>query len=493
MDSAHTPPLDASVLIIGTGFGGLGMAINLKRAGIGPLLLLEKAADVGGCWRDNTYPGAACDVPSHLYSFSFEPKADWSRKFAPQPEIFAYLQHCARKYNILPHVRFNTEVAAASYDEAARQWQVETTDGRVFRARYLITACGQLSRPAYPRLPGVEQFAGTRFHSARWDHGYDLAGKTVAVVGTGASAIQFVPEIARKVRQLYLFQRTPPYVIPKPDRAYRAAEIGLLRRFPLLQTASRAGIYLQHEARAIAFAKITRAMELFELQFHRHLRKQIKDPELRARLTPDYPMGCKRILISNNYYEALNRPNVELVTDDIDHVEAQAVITRDGSRRRVDAIIYGTGFQATEFLAPMRVTGRGGRDLNGAWRDGAEAYLGITVPGFPNLFLLYGPNTNLGHNSIVYMLESQFAHVLQCIRHVEAHGLRAIDVRPEINRRYNDGIQRQVKHTVWNKGCSSWYIDANGRHTVNWPTFTLSYRQLTRHLDTADYHFEKEE
>ncbi|MGC8115719.1 flavin-containing monooxygenase [Metapseudomonas otitidis] len=473
------------VLIIGAGFGGIGLAIQLLKAGIRDFQILEKGDDVGGTWRDNSYPGAACDVPSHLYSYSFEPKADWSRKFAPQAEIFAYQRHCADKYGLRPHIRFGCEVAEATFDEGGGTWQVRSTAGETFRARALVSACGQLNRPAWPKVPGLERFRGALFHSARWDHGYSLEGKRVAVIGTGASAIQFVPQIAPKVARLSLFQRSAAYVIHKPDRAYRPWELALMRRLPALQKVDRLLKYVQHESRVLAFSVFPPLMKLMRARFHRHLARGIADPVLRQRLVPDYPLGCKRILISNDFYPALDRDNVEVVDCGISEVTEDAVIARDGRRIEVDAIILGTGFTATDFLAPMTLRGRGGRDLNEAWRDGAEAFLGISVSGFPNLFMLYGPNTNLGHNSILYMLESQFRYVLDGIRALD--GLRYLDLKPDVQHRFNQRLQQAVRHTVWEQGCQSWYKTADGRNTNNWPGFTFTYRRQTRRLELEHY------
>ncbi|MCY1278591.1 Baeyer-Villiger monooxygenase [compost metagenome] len=481
------PSSPVRVLIIGAGFGGLGLAIRLRQSGIEDFLILEKAGEVGGTWRDNSYPGAACDVPSHLYSFSFAAKTDWSRKFAPQAEIFAYQRQLADDHGLRPRIRFGVEVAEAAFDEAAGLWRVTSTAGERFAARALVSACGQLNRPLYPRLPGIERFQGEVFHSARWNHAYDLAGKRVAVIGTGASAIQFVPQIAPQVARLHLFQRSAAYVIPKPDRPYRAWELAVMRRFPTLQKVDRLLKYIQHEARALAFTVFPPLMKLMRLSFHAHLARGIRDPQLRQRLEPDYPLGCKRILISNDYYPALARPNVEVVDTPIAEVTERGVRTADGAEREVDAIIYGTGFAATDFLAPMRIVGRGGLELNEAWRSGAEAYLGISVSGFPNLFVLYGPNTNLGHNSILYMLESQFAYVLGCLKALDERGLRWLDLKPEVQRRFNQRLQKQVRRTVWEQGCTSWYKTAEGKNTVNWPGFTLTYRQQTRRPELAHY------
>ncbi|TYB42777.1 flavin-containing monooxygenase [Actinomadura chibensis] len=474
-----------SVVIIGSGFGGIGMAIRLRAAGVRDVVVLEKADGLGGTWRDNTYPGAACDVPSHLYSFSFEPKTDWSRRFPPQPEILDYLRHCARKYGVLECVRFGTEVTEARFDEDAALWRITTTSGGL-DARVLVSACGQLNRPALPPIEGREAFAGPSFHSARWDHGVDLRGRRVAVVGTGASAVQFVPEVAAEAAELRLFQRSAPYVIDKPDRAYRRWEGAVLRHVPGLYGLSRARIYALYESRALGFVKYPRLLALLEKRFRNTLRRGVQDPRLRDALIPGYPMGCKRILISSDYYPALARPNVDLVTDPITGVTPTGVRT---ARRHydVDVIVYATGFRTTEFLSPMKIVGRGGRELNEAWRDGAHAHLGITVSGFPNLFLLYGPYTNLGHNSIIYMLESQFRYVLGCVDALRRAGLAWIDVRPDVQDAFTRDMRERLRSTVWEKGCRSWYMTADGKVVNNWPGFTFAYRRATRRPDPRHF------
>ncbi|PTQ89013.1 flavin-containing monooxygenase [Agitococcus lubricus] len=476
------------IAIIGSGFGGVGIAIQLQQAGFNDFILLEKEKDVGGCWRDNSYPAAACDVPSHLYSFSFAPNAKWSRKFAPQAEIYRYIRDCVERYQLMPHIRFNSEVAGAQFDAVKGVWQIRTVNGDMIHARILISGCGQLNRPAYPKLKGIDRFQGQIFHSARWNHDIDLNQKRIAVIGTGASAIQFVPEVAKKAKSLVLFQRSAPYVIPKPDRAYSRLEQAVYAKLPALQQLSRAVMYGQHEARALAFTSLNKvAMKPYSWQFLRYLRQQVPNPELRAKLTPDYPLGCKRILISNDYYPALCRSNVNVVTEGISEITAQGVKTKDGQEYPVDVIIYGTGFQATDFLAPMSIRGLEGQDLNQAWRDGAEAYLGITVSGFPNLFLLYGPNTNLGHNSIVYMLESQFAYIMDAIKQMRQHQWSYVNVRQQVQGVYNQWVQKQVKNSVWDGGCTSWYKTESGKNTNNWPGFTLVYRHKTRQFNAKEY------
>jgi len=472
-------------VIIGAGFGGLGMAIRMKQQGFSDLLLIEKGHDVGGCWRDNTYPGAACDVPSHLYSFSFERHYPWSRRFAPQAEILDYLRHCASKYDINRYIRFNTEVTTAEWQEQQQHWRISLNDGTHVTARALITATGQLNQPAYPPLQGIDAFHGPHFHSARWDHSVDLRGKTVAVVGTGASAIQFVPEVAKVAGKLMLFQRSAAYVISKPDRAYSKLEHRILEKWPFTHTLDRARIYAANEARVLGFTSFQKAMELYKWLFRKQLNSQIQDPALREKLTPDYPMGCKRILMSNDYYPALAQSNVAVINHGIQSVDKHGLIDSNGVHHAADVIIYGTGFKATDFLTPIAISGRDGRRLNEVWRDGAEAYLGISVHGFPNLFMLYGPNTNLGHNSIIYMLESQFHYVLQCLENLKEHPV--MEVRDDVQSAFNQRIQKQIRETVWEKGCNSWYKTESGKNTANWPGFTFDYRRRTRHLDLQDF------
>lgn len=478
-----------SVIIIGTGFGGLCMAIQLRNAGIKTFTLLEKAPGVGGTWRDNTYPGAACDVQSHLYSFSFEPKHDWSRKFGLQPEILGYMQHCVEKYDLAAHIRFNKEVASAAFNEATNTWTVTTTDGESLTADVIVTATGQLNQPAWPNIPGLDTFAGKTFHSARWDHGHDLSGKSVGVIGTGASAIQFVPEIVSKVKALSLFQRSAAWVLPKPDRPFYKWEQALFQKVPAWDRIYRSLIYWKNESRALAFTRFNSLLELFAWQAKRFAKHQVRDPGKYRHLIPDYKIGCKRILISNDWYSAVDQPHVELVTTGIERVVEEGVITTDGSLHRLDTIILGTGFAASEFLSPMEITGREGVSLNQAWATGSEAYKGIAVSGFPNLFMLYGPNTNLAHNSIVYMLESQVRYVLGCINTLNATPGTAMDVKPDRLRAFSEDVQARLKDSVWESGCHSWYLDSNGKNTVNWPGFTFTYRKATRGVNPDDYEF----
>ncbi len=469
-----------TAIIVGSGFAGLGMGIALRKQGIRDFVILEKAHDVGGVWRDNSYPGAACDVPSHLYSFSFELSPNWSRTYAPQSEIYEYLQHCARKYELLPHIRFSSEVSEARFDEQTAVWTVTLRNGSQLKSRLFIVGTGQLSRPAFPKIPGIEDFKGVAFHSARWDHTYPLEGKRVAVIGTGASAIQFVPAISDRVSQLKVFQRSAAYIIPRFDHAYSSTLKSAFKVAPWLMKLYRLCIYLHHDIRKPAFTNRQWLMKYMADQpFRKLLNREIKDQALVQRLTPDYPVGCKRILISSNYLATFAKPHVDLVTEEIRRITPDGVETTDGVQHPADAIIYGTGFTATEFLAPIRVTGAGGLDLNVAWKDGAKAYLGITVPKFPNFFILYGPNTNLGHNSIVYMLESQIAHIMRCIKTMQAKHCDTIEVTAAAHEKFDVNVQNRLKKSVWSR-CESNYVDAQGRNTTVWPGFATHYRIHTR-------------
>jgi len=477
--------LDADIVVIGTGFAGIGMAIALKKAGIEDFVVLERARDLGGTWRDNDYPGCACDIPSMLYSFSFERNDRWSRIYPPQGEIWEYLRRCVERHRIGPHIRFDTDVRGAEYDDASATWTVRTQHGEL-RTRVIVSGMGPLNRANVPDIPGLQSFAGTVFHSSAWNHGYDLRGKNVGVIGTGASSIQFVPEIAPVAGRLHVFQRTPPWVIPKPDRAVGA--LGrTLRRFPPYAWAVRKLIYWLLEVRAYGFTVDPKRLELAERLSLHHLARQVPGAELRAKLTPAYRLGCKRVLLSSDYYPALQRPNVELVTSEIREVQPGGVVTADGVVRPLDALVFGTGFHAADSVAPMSIVGRGGVTLDDAWRDGARAYLGISVAGFPNLFLLIGPNTGLGHNSMVFMIEAQIRYVMSALAHMRRARVPALDVRREVQAGFNAALQRRMARTVWASGCTSWYLDRSGRNTTLWPGFTFVYRFLTRRLDPRKY------
>jgi cation diffusion facilitator CzcD-associated flavoprotein CzcO len=476
------------VAIIGAGFGGIGMAVTLMRAGYDDLVVLERAGALGGTWRDNTYPGCQCDVPSHLYSFSFAPKHDWTRAFGLQGEIWQYLEDCADRFGVRPHIRLNAGVRSARWDEEAQRWHISTAAGEL-TAEVLVSGMGALSEPSVPSLPGLETFEGTTFHSATWRHDHDLTGERVAVIGTGASAIQFVPAIRPKVGRLMVFQRTPPWVLPRMDRPIGVRERARFRRFPLLQKAIRLAIYWARELMVFGFARWPALMRFYEALGRRHLARQVRDPELRAKLTPGYSVGCKRILISNEWYPALQRRNVEVVTERIAEIRPRSIVTADGAEREVDTIIFGTGFKVTSHPAFDIIHGRDGRSLGEHWRQGGmSAYKGTTVSGFPNLFILVGPNTGLGHSSIVFMMESQFAYVLDALRTLDVRGAVAADPLPEAQAAYNDRLQKKLARTVWNTGgCASWYLDAHGRNRTLWPGFTWQYRLATRRFDAGAY------
>ncbi len=477
-----------AVVIIGSGFSGLGMAIALRRAGATDFVVLEKAGDVGGTWRDNTYPGCACDVQSHLYSFSFAPNPHWSRTYAPQPEILAYLRDCARHHGVLPHVHFHQEVRSARFDDTDDTWVITTAD-RSYRARVLVSGMGGLSTPAFPELDGLADFAGPQFHSQQWDHSVDLRGKRVAVIGTGASAIQFVPRIAPEVARLDLYQRTPPWIVPRDDRAIGPGRQALFRRLPVTQRLARSAIYWQLEARALGFAVDPRVLALGEQAARAHLARQVPDPELRRKLTPDYRLGCKRVLISSDYYPALGRPNVDVITEAITGVRGDAVVTADGRARAADVIILGTGFRAAAPIPAGTIFGSGGRDLADRWAGGPEAYKGTTVAGFPNLFLLVGPNCGLAHSSMVYMIESQIAYVMDALRVMRARRATRIDVRPDVEATYNRDLQARLGRAVWSAGgCRSWYLHDSGKNVALWPGFTWQFRRLLRRFDSDSFH-----
>ena len=476
-----------SVAILGAGAAGLCMAIKLQKAGIDNFTILEKGPSVGGTWRDNTYPGSGCDVPSMLYSYSFEPKPDWSRKFAGQAEIVDYFEGVARKYGLMPHIRFNTEVTEARFDEEAGLWRIRTASGEEIAANVLISGVGQLNRPAYPKIDGLDAFKGAQFHSARWDHSVDLTGKNVAVIGNGASAIQFVPEIAPEVGKLTIFQRTPNWCVPKPDRPFTEREKKLFRSMPWLVRAQRWLTWMMLERNYLAFTQGSLFGKLFERASKKELEAHISDPELRRKLTPDYPAGCKRILLTNDWFPTLARPNVHVETSHIARITDNAVVTEDGVSHPADVVILATGFESTDFLSPMKIVGRGNADLNDVWAAGAEAHRGVAVAGFPNFFMLYGPNTNLGHNSIIFMIECQANYIAQCAQALQNGKLRYIDVRKEAMAEFNRVLQKDMQKTVWAAGCASWYKTADGKVTNNWSSFTAKYWWEMRHPDFAEY------
>ncbi|WP_280266648.1 flavin-containing monooxygenase [Nocardia wallacei] len=476
-----------SILIIGAGFAGLGMALELQRAGLDNFTILEKADDLGGVWRENTYPDAACDVPSPLYSWSYEPKSDWPRRFSRQADIHAYMRSVAEKYGLPAKIRFGTEVTDAEFDERQGVWQVRTRDGASLTADILIPAVGQLSRPAMPSIPGIDTFTGAAFHSAEWDHGVDLTGKRVACIGTGASAIQYIPAIQPKVAHLTLFQRSAAWVLPKFDTEYTATHHALFKYFPPSRLAERFAIWTFFEVMSLALTDIPAIKKPVIAIADRHRAQQVPDPELRRKLTPDYAAGCKRGLFSNDYFPALGQPNVTVETTGIEAITPTGIRTADGVEHEVDVIVYGTGFKGTEFLAPMNIYGLGGRKLADEWSpEGARAYLGMSVPGFPNLFMMYGPNTNVGAGSIIYMLESQARYIRQAVRYLADRPGHFLAARPAAEQSWDDWLQRRLKDTPWNF-CSSWYRNASGRITNNWPGATVLFRWKTRRFDPTAY------
>jgi cation diffusion facilitator CzcD-associated flavoprotein CzcO len=486
-EAVTSPP---SVAIVGAGFGGIGTAVSLRRAGIEDIVVFERGKRVGGVWNKNTYPGAACDVPSHLYSYSFAPNPRWGRRFAVQPEIQRYVEDVAERHGVLNRVRLNTDVRSADWDPDTTRWRLDTDAGPV-EADMLVCACGQLTRPAIPHVEDLEQFTGPAFHSSEWRHDVDLRGLRVGVLGAGASAIQFVPAIQPLVRSLTLVQRTPPWILPKPDRGYRPLAATVFERMPLTQRAGRFGWWAFLEAGIAGFIGNDAAMAPLRAISRTHLRRQVRDPDLRRRLTPTYKMGCKRVLISNDWYPALSAPNVEVVTDGIERATATGLVMRDGREVELDALIFGTGFRTREFVAPMSITGHEGRTLDDFWAGVPNAWHGLSVPGFPNMFLIYGPNTFGGSGSGVYMIESQIRHVVAAASELRRTGARTIEVRPEAHADFMDFLHERQRKTVWaTGGCSSWYVDEQGRDPTNWPGYTLDYRRRTARISPDVYALE---
>lgn len=479
-------PSRVGIAIVGAGFSGIGLAIHLKQSGFGNFVVFERGDEVGGTWNYNTYPGCGCDVPSHLYSFSFAPNPNWSRTYSKQPEILDYLRDCVDRFGIANHFRLQHTVLGAQWNDEQRLWHIDTDRGRV-EARVLIVAMGPLTEPHIPELPGLDSFEGTVFHSARWNHDYDLAGKQVASIGTGASAIQYVPAIAGEVARLHVVQRTPPWIWVHTDRPITALEQRIYRRFPIAQRLVRAAVFAQRELFVLGFVKNPRLMKLGEAIARRHRRRQLRDRELQRRVTPDYAMGCKRILPSNNWYPALLRPNVELVTAGIDEIRAHSIVTTDGVERDVDTIIFGTGFYVTDSPAAHQVRGRDGRTLAEHFPGAPRAYLGTAFADFPNLFMLLGPNTGLGHTSEVYMIESQLNYVMDALRYMDENDLQTMEVEEPTLQSFNRDIDLKSQGTVWNTGCSSWYLDATGRNPTIWPDWTWRFRRRAKRFDPATY------
>ncbi|MFC7306178.1 flavin-containing monooxygenase [Streptomyces monticola] len=476
------------VAVIGSGFGGLGAAVRLRREGITDFVVLERADAVGGTWRDNSYPGCACDVPSHLYSFSFAPNPDWPRTFSGQERIREYLEHVADVFRLRPHIRLNSEVKQMRWDGDELRWEIDTVRGTL-TADVVVSATGPLSDPQIPDIPGLDTFEGKVFHSARWDHDYDLRGKRVAMIGTGASAIQIVPAIQAEVGRLTLFQRTPPWVMPRADRAISGVERWLHRQLPFTTHARRGILWGIRELQVQAFTKRPNELGLVESLAKANMRRAIKDPALRAKLTPTYRIGCKRILLSNDYYPALAKPNVDVVASGLSEVRGNTLVAADGTETEVDAIIFGTGFHVTDMPIADRVVGAEGHTLTEVWKTGMKSLRGATAAGFPNWMTIIGPNTGLGNSSMILMIESQLNYMADYLRQLDVLGGKAaLAARPSAVNEWNRRVQERMKRTVWNTGgCNSWYLDPNGVNTTLWPGTTTEFRTATRRVDLAEY------
>jgi cation diffusion facilitator CzcD-associated flavoprotein CzcO len=484
IDPRHGP----SVLIVGAGFGGIAAAIELRRHGFEQVTILERAPDLGGTWFYNSYPGAACDVPSHLYSFSFAQRRDWSQLCSPQQEIHDYLRDVARSYDVERQIRFGRTVSACTWDEERAQWRLDTAEGERFEADALVLATGQLHQPSRPRIEGIESFAGHSFHSAEWDHDYPLAGKRVAVVGTGASAVQLVPEIATEAGELTVFQRTGNWFLPRRNRRYPRLVRAAIEHVPGVQAFRRGFMYEYCEALTASIRHPRTLGRLLALRSAAFMRLQLKDAELRHRVWPDYTFGCKRILFSSAYLPALQRANVQVVTEPIVRIEPRGLVTADGALHELDCIVWGTGFKTTDFMFPMRIAGAGGGELSEEWAHGAHAHLGMTVPGFPNMFVMYGPNTNTSGGSIVFYLEAQAGYLRQALAQMLARGADAVEVRREVERASDAELQARFAGTAWTQ-CDSWYRDESGRIVANWPGYMREYHERTQAFDPSEYEF----
>jgi cation diffusion facilitator CzcD-associated flavoprotein CzcO len=478
------------VVLVGAGFSGVGMAARLKEMGIEDFVVLDRGDDLGGTWRDNSYPGAACDVPSNLYSFSFALNPDWSRAFPSQSEIWDYMRQCVDRFDVGGHLRLGHSVDEARWDAERERWHIRTVAGEEFAAPVLVWATGSLSEPSIPDFPGLADFRGKVFHSAKWAHGFELSGKRVCVVSTGASAVQFVPQIAPVVEHLYLHQRTPPFIMPRRDRAVSRLRQALYRSVPAAQRFSRLRIYMLFESLLSVFVGSgTKRKEAVRKLALDHLARQVPDPDLRRRLTPQFDPGCKRMLLSDDYYPSLVRPNVELVDTPVSSFTAHEVVGQDGIARPVDVVIMGTGFEAAEPPYAQHIVGRDGVRLSEHWKaNGVEAYAGSTVAGFPNLFLMIGPNSTLAHNSMIFMIESHINYIASALAFMARPGVGTVEVRPGVQRRYNERLQKRLEHSVWVEGgCSSWYLDHRGRNTTLWPDHTWKFRRLTRRFHPGEY------
>ena len=476
------------VLIVGAGFGGIGAAIELQRHGFTDVTILDHAPGLGGTWRHNSYPGAACDVPSHLYSFSFAQRRDWSRLCSPQQEILDYLHDVAARFGVDRLVVPDTRVTSCDWDDAQHVWRTTSDDGRSWESDAIIIATGQLHQPAYPAVEGLDRFKGHSFHSAHWDHEYDLRGRRVAVIGTGASAVQFVPEIAEQAQRLVVFQRTGNWFLPRRNRPYPPLVKWAIEHVPGVQAFRRRFMFNYGESLTLMIRHPRTWGRLGHARSSAFMRWQVKDPELRRRLWPDYTFGCKRVLFSSAFLPALQRPNVDVVTDPIASLSERGVVTADGTEHEVDCVIYGTGFRTNDFMFPMAIRGAGGEQLAEVWARGAHAHLGMTVPGFPSMFVMYGPNTNTSGGSIIVYLEAQAAYIRQGLEQLRRRGATAIEVRPEVEAASDAEVQRSFAGTAWTQ-CDSWYRNPDGRVVANWPRYMRDYLDETRELDPQEFTF----
>ncbi len=477
-----------AIAIIGAGFSGIGMAIRLKQEGYSDFTLFERATSIGGTWRDNTYPGCACDVASHLYSFSFEKNPNWSHVFSEAHEIYQYLQACAKKFNINEHIKLQTSISEMRFDESTHKWSILTDSGDYFYADIVVNGTGPLNKPYIPKIPGLEKFAGKVFHSSQWDHAYDITDKKVACIGTGASAIQFIPRIVKSVTSLKVFQRTPTWLVPRFDRAYSSFTKWMFRNVPGLDNLYRVFLYWRNEYYGIGIIGYSFFNKLLQKASQLYLYAKVKDRVLREKLKPDYQIGCKRINISDDYYDSLQHSNTELITDSIKSIEADGITTADGVAYECDAIIFGTGFVTQEYLQPMKIYGTDHQELTAKWAGSAESYLGISVAGFPNYFLLLGPNTGLGHNSVIFMIEAQIEYVIRVLDSLKRSNSSFVDVKLSEQDAFCHTTQAKLKNLSWGSGCDSWYLSKTGENYSIWPGFTPSYWWRTRKFDSASYH-----
>jgi cyclohexanone monooxygenase len=478
-----------SIGIIGAGPGGLALGILLGRAGFHDFTIFDREEDVGGTWRINTYPGLACDVKSHLYSYSFDLNPNWSRLWSGQPEILAYFQRCADKYGLRPHLRLRTDIRAARWDEETQRWCLTTAEGEQHHFDVVVSAVGLFTRPLMPELVEQEPFAGTVMHSSRWDHSVPLDGARVAVLGTGSTASQLVPELAKVADKVYSVQRSPTWILPKPDRHYTRRERWAFANLPFAKRLYRTRLWLRSESNISVIEHGSEKTQEFREIALGMLEKSVADQELRRKLTPDHPMGCKRLVFSSDYLPALTQPNVEVVTSPARYLRTQSLVTEDGTEREVDVVVCATGYAAADYLGQLDVVGERGTPLRETWSDGAHAYLGMAVPGFPNFFMLYGPNTNVGSNSVIFMLEAQARYIVRALKYLRRRRKTYLAVRPSALADFVGKVDRWMVGTVWTTQCSNYFRAPNGRVVTQWPRSARSFWGMTRRFKPADYRF----